>query len=175
MANITLVTGGARSGKSGYSETLAKKFTGSRAYIATSPVVDDEMAKRVALHQEQRKHDGWVTIEEEVDLIGAIRQASSFDTILVDCLTLWINNLIFHSETKLSEADIKQQCIELEDACAEYSGNIIFVINEVGMGIVPDNPLARQFRDLSGRCSQTIAGFADSVILMSCGLPLTLK
>ena len=98
MANVILVTGGARSGKSAYSETLAKSFNGSRVYIATCPVMDEEMARRVERHQQQRKNDGWTTVEEERDLSGVIRQSVHYDTILVDCLTLWINNLMYYAE-----------------------------------------------------------------------------
>jgi adenosylcobinamide kinase/adenosylcobinamide-phosphate guanylyltransferase len=178
MANVILISGGARSGKSSYSEALARSFPGPRAYIATAPVFDDEMAARVERHQRQRHNDGWDTIEEKIDLAGAIGKASDYDTILVDCLTLWINNLLYEAEQKgreISEDDMAAKCAQLKKVCAEFDGNIIFVINEVGMGIVPDNPLARKFRDLSGRCSQSIAKFADSVILISCGIPLTLK
>jgi adenosylcobinamide kinase/adenosylcobinamide-phosphate guanylyltransferase len=178
MANIILVTGGARSGKSAYSETLAKSFGGSMAYIATCPVMDAEMARRVERHRQQRKNDGWTTIEEEINLAGAIRQAVQYDTILVDCLTLWVNNLMYHAERSggtVSEEQMIEICAELKCACMEHLGNIIFVINEVGMGIVPDNAQARLFRDLSGRCSQAIAGFAAKVVLVACGIPLTLK
>ena len=174
MANVILITGGARSGKSAYSEALAKSFPSPRAYIATAPVFDDEMAKRVARHKQQRKNDGWDTIEEEIELFEAIKKADAYDTILVDCLTLWINNLLYKDQN-ISEDDMIAKCARLKKVCAEFDGNIIFVINEVGMGIVPDNPLSRTFRDLSGRCSQSIAKFANQVVLISCGIPLTLK
>jgi adenosylcobinamide kinase/adenosylcobinamide-phosphate guanylyltransferase len=178
MANVILVSGGVRSGKSAYSETLAKSFPAPRAYIATAPVFDDEMQKRVARHQQQRKNDGWDTIEEEINLFEAIKKADAYDTILVDCLTLWINNLLYAAEQKgqhVSEDDMIAKCAQLKNICAEFDGNIIFVINEVGMGIVPDNPLSRTFRDLSGRCSQGVAKFANKVVLVSCGIPLILK
>ena len=174
MANVILVTGGARSGKSAYSEKLAKSFPAPRAYIATAPVFDDEMAVRVARHKEQRKYDGWDTIEEEINLFEAIKKADAYDTVLVDCLTLWINNLLYKYE-KMNEDDMIAKCVQLKKVCAEFDGNIIFVINEVGMGIVPDNPLSRAFRDLSGRCSQSVAKFANRVVLISCGIPLVLK
>lgn len=178
MANVILITGGARSGKSSYSEALARSFPGPRAYLATAPVFDAEMAARVERHRRQRQSDGWDTIEEETDLAGAIEKASNYDTILVDCLTLWINNLLYEAERKgreISEDDMAARCAQLKKVCAGFDGNIIFVSNEVGMGIVPDNPLARRFRDLSGRCSQSIAKFADRVILLACGIPLILK
>ena len=178
MANVILISGGARSGKSSYSEALAAGFPGPRAYIATAPVFDDEMAARVERHKLQRKNAGWDTIEEEINLAAAIEKASGYDTILVDCLTLWINNLLYEADKKgreISEDDISAKCAQLKKICAGFDGNIIFVINEVGMGIVPDNPAARKFRDLSGRCSQSIAKFADRVVLVSCGIPLILK
>ena len=178
MADIILVTGGARSGKSAYSETLAKSFSGSMAYIATCPIMDEEMARRVERHRQQRKNDGWITIEEELDLAGVIRQSAQYDTILVDCLTLWINNLMYHAERAgdwVSEERMMEICADLKLACMAHPGNIIFVINEVGLGIVPDNAQARLFRDLSGRCSQEIAGFAAKVALVACGIPLILK
>jgi adenosylcobinamide kinase/adenosylcobinamide-phosphate guanylyltransferase len=178
MANIILVTGGARSGKSAYSENLAKSFGGSKAYIATCPVMDAEMARRVEHHRQRRKNDGWTTIEEEINLSGAIRKAAEYDTILVDCLTLWINNLMYRAERAgeaVSEDRMLEICAELKCACMEHAGNIIFVTNEVGLGIVPDNAQARLFRDLSGRCSQEIAAFAAKVVLVACGIPLTLK
>ncbi len=178
MANVILVTGGARSGKSAYAETLAKSFPGPRVYIATAPVFDGEMAERGARHKQQRKDDGWDTIEEEINLFDAVEKAGAYDTILVDCLTLWISNLLYAAEKKeqqVNEDDMIAKCAQLEKVCADFDGNIIFVINEVGMGIVPDNPLSRTFRDISGRCSQTVAKFADRVVLVSCGIPLMLK
>ncbi len=178
MAEVYLITGGARSGKSAYSENLALQFTAPKKYIATAPVLDAEMADRVKHHQMRRAGAGWKTVEEELDLATAVRQMDSGDTVLVDCLTLWINNLMYRAEQekrRLAEADIIDLCAELELACSEHRGVIIFVINEVGLGIVPDNPASRNFRDLSGRCAQTIAGFANHVTLVACGLPVRLK
>jgi adenosylcobinamide kinase/adenosylcobinamide-phosphate guanylyltransferase len=140
--------------------------------------MDEEMARRVERHQQQRKNDGWTTIEEELDLAGMIRQSVQYDTVLVDCLTLWINNLMHYAERAggaISEERMLEICEKLKLACMAHSGNIIFVINEVGLGIVPDNPQSRLFRDLSGRCSQEIARFAAKVTLVTCGNPLVLK
>lgn len=179
MRRVILVTGGARSGKSVFSETLAKEAGLRMAYIATAPVMDGEMAERVAKHRERRAAEGWTTIEEQTRLSEAISACSGkFDVILVDCLTLWINNLLYHAEqnkSELAEADMAHLCSELESACSAFGGTVIFVINEVGLGIVPDNPLSRRFRDLSGRCSQSVAKWADHVVLVCCGLPLYLK
>ncbi|QSH41816.1 bifunctional adenosylcobinamide kinase/adenosylcobinamide-phosphate guanylyltransferase [Lentisphaerota bacterium ZTH] len=178
MAEVYLITGGARSGKSAYSERLAQELSAPRNYIATAPVLDAEMRDRVKHHQMLRAGANWHTIEEQLDIAAAIQQVKSGETILVDCLTLWINNLMFAAERasqQLEESDIIELCRELQQVCGAHCGRIIFVINEVGLGIVPDNPASRKFRDLSGRCSQAIAGFADHVILVACGLPLKLK
>lgn len=175
MAQVVLVTGGARSGKSSFAETLAKTSGVSKAYLATAPVLDEEMAARVAKHRELRSGDGWTTVEEPFDLAGAINRCSgSYDVVLIDCLTLWINNLLYRDE-QTDEAAVKRLCDELKNACDRFDGTVVMVINEVGLGIVPDNPLSRRFRDLSGRCSQSIAAWADRVFLICCGLPLQLK
>lgn len=178
MAEVFLITGGARSGKSAYAETLASALPGTKAYIATCPVLDDEMAERIARHRENRRHDGWFTIEEQINLSSVIEQNTRYNTILVDCLTLWLNNLMYHAgeqHRELTEPYIVALCAELQKACGAHPGRIIFVINEVGLGIVPDNAVARRFRDLSGRCSQVVAAFADHVTFVSCGIPLQLK
>ncbi len=178
MAEIILVTGGCRSGKSNYAERKACEISGNKLYIATAPVLDSEMAERVAKHRENRKHAGWITIEEETDLCSVFQNNSDFDIFLVDCLTLWINNMMFHCEKTnhpINEEYISKKIHEILRVLTTISGRIIFVINEVGMGVVPENHLARLFRDLSGRCAQIIAQNATEVILMSCGLPLKLK
>jgi adenosylcobinamide kinase/adenosylcobinamide-phosphate guanylyltransferase len=178
MAKVFLITGGARSGKSHYAEKIAKTLSEPKVYIATCPVIDDEMRKRVTKHQEQRQQDNWTTIEEQINLVNVIHTNPANSTILVDCLTLWINNLMYQADCcnkDINESDIVTLCSDLHEACNRHNGNIIFVINEVGMGIVPDNAAARRFRDLSGRCAQSIAAFADHVTLVSCGIPLHLK
>lgn len=178
MAVITLVTGGVRSGKSAWAEKIARSRPGPRAYIATCPVIDAETAGRAARHRELRASDKWVTFEEETDLPAAIRRAAGHDTVLVECLTLWVNNLMWQAEQRsgqLLESDIVRSCEEVLEACAEHPGHIIMVINEVGLGIMPDNAAARKFCDLSGRCAQTIAAAAENVIFTACGLPLALK
>ncbi len=178
MAQITLITGGVRSGKSGYAEKIARALPGRRAYLATSPVIDEEMSHRVARHKEQRANDNWITIEEETKIAKVIAESHDFDIILLECLGLWINNLMWQAsmrEGKLLESDIVNYCHKLKEACLNHPGHIILVTNEVGLGIIPENQQARLFGDLTGRCNQTIAAFADNVILMSCGLPLLLK
>ena len=178
MGQIILITGGSRSGKSAYAQRVAEALPGPRAFVATCPIIDDEMSERVRKHQEARQHSDWVTVEEPVDLCGVVRSARDCQVLLVDCLTLWINNLL-HEASKngntISEADIAEQCRELLVACKQYPGTILFVTNEIGMGIVPETPLCRLYRDLVGRCNQLIAESSDRVVLLVSGQPLEIK
>ncbi len=177
---ITLVLGGARSGKSVYAETLALSRPGPRYYLATAEVYDSEMAERVRVHQQRRGEGvggpipvagGWITVEEPLDLAGALRRhgAAPGVTVLVDCLTLWLSNLM------AGERDIDAETAGLLAACDGLGGFVIFVASEVGLGIVPDNALARAFRDHAGRLNQAVAARADRVVFVAAGLPLTLK
>jgi adenosylcobinamide kinase/adenosylcobinamide-phosphate guanylyltransferase len=178
MAQIILITGGSRSGKSTYAQTLAESIPGSRTYIATCPPLDEEMAARIKKHRAQRQASLWQTLEETVDLAGALLKTRKSRVRLLDCLTLWINNLLYEAEKQgreITEDDMLERCTHLLTACKELPGTVIFVTNEVGMGIVPDNPLARHYRDLAGRCNQIMAAGADRVILMVSGLPLNMK
>ena len=178
MAKVVLVTGGSRSGKSSYAQRLAEAMDGPRAFLATCPVVDDEMDARIRKHRDARSEADWDTIEETIDLAGAIRNACKYSVVLVDCLTLWINNLMYDSEQKgeqVTESDIVRTCENILDACSSRSGTVIFVTSEVGMGIVPGDPVSRRYRDLVGTCSQAIAAAADSVTLVVCGIPMQLK
>jgi adenosylcobinamide kinase/adenosylcobinamide-phosphate guanylyltransferase len=178
MARIHLITGGGRSGKSSYAQRLAESLPGPRAYIATSPIIDDEMAERVRKHQQARSGGGWETIEEPVDLAGAVRRAGAFRVLLVDCLTLWANNLLYETEKQggtFTEEEMAGRCRELIDACGTFPGEILLVTNELGMGIIPENKLARQFRDVAGRMNQLVATAADRVTLMVSGIILPLK
>ena len=178
MAKVILITGGTRSGKSAYAQALAESVSGIRTYIATCPVIDEEMEKRIRKHREARRVSAWRTIEETKDLTGALKKARESQVILVDCLTLWINNLMYEAESQgrdITEEDIALLCREVIEVCDDLPGIIIFVTNEVGMGIVPENPASRLFRDLTGRCNQIIADRADAVTFMISGLPMNIK
>jgi len=178
MAHLIYISGGCRSGKSNYAQKLAESLPGKRAYLATCPPIDKEMEKRIALHQQQRRSRKWETIEVPLNLTAAIQQAGGFDVLLVDCLTLWINNLLFEAEQRgesLTEQTISSRCQELVSVCRKTNQTIIFVTNELGMGLVPADPVGRQYRDCLGRCNQIIAEQADKAIFMVSGLPLILK
>ena len=178
MARIVLVTGGSRSGKSAHAQRLAESLPGRRVFVATCPALDGETRERIRRHQEARARADWHTIEETADLAEALTTADGFDVVLVDCLTLWIGNRMHEAETRggeVTEDAIALRCGEILEAARRRKGTVIFVTNEVGMGIVPDNAMARRFRDLAGRCNQTMAAGADEVLLLTCGIPLTLK
>lgn len=178
MAEITLISGGCRSGKSAYAQQLAESLPPTRLYVATSPVTDDEMERRIELHRQARRDRGWETIEEQLDLTGVFRSHAEHNVLLVDCVTLWINNLMYDAERRslqITEDDVAERCGPMLDAARACRGNVIFVTNEVGWGIVPENALARRYRDLVGRANQIIAARADAVTLVCCGIPMHLK
>lgn len=167
--NSLLVLGGARSGKSRYAQGRAEAQPGELVYLATAQAFDDEMRERIALHRADRGAR-WSTVEAPLDLADMITACSTPDNVvLVDCLTLWASNLM------LAERDTAAATAGLVRAVAAARGPIILVANEVGLGIVPDNALARRFRDLAGEINQAVAGTADSVIFVAAGLPLVLK
>lgn len=179
MAKIILITGGARSGKSSYALERAELLSTKRLFVATCPKVDGEMSERVRRHQNERNGRGWVTIETETDLTAVLANRNEeFDVILIDCITLWVNNVLFNKERMGAAVDdyyIRELCKKWLEAATNFAGTVICVTNEVGLGIVPDNPLARKYRDLVGTCNQLIGKKADEVILVSCGIPLVLK
>ena len=178
MGKIILITGGARSGKSDYALQKAETYVQNRCFIATCPVIDSEMDDRIKRHKAQRSDRNWQTIEEEIELEKIIFSNSQYRVFLVDCLTLWINNLLYRKKQQghtLSEETMAILCTSLIKTIKQQSADVIFVTNEVGMGIVPNNPMARLYRDLIGRCNRLIATAADEVFLLSCGIPLCLK
>ena len=164
----TLVLGGARSGKSRYAEAVAMAAQPPWLYVATAQSADDEMAARIAEHR-SRRGERWQTVEAPLDLAGTLAAAPMAATVLVDCLTLWLANLMFKDRDV--EADIQR----LEQVMAARQAPLVLVSNEVGFGIVPENALARRFRDLQGRLNQRIAARADRVVLMVVGLPMFVK
>ncbi|MCF6199668.1 MAG: bifunctional adenosylcobinamide kinase/adenosylcobinamide-phosphate guanylyltransferase [Hyphomicrobiaceae bacterium] len=165
---LTFLLGGARSGKSLHAETLISALPAPWIYIATAQAFDDEMSARIKKHQMRRKN-GWQTIETPLDLAKALQQVPAGAPILVDCLTLWLSNHI------LRECDLAHECDALLIALQKPRGPWFVVANETGMGIVPENALARRFRDAAGMLNQKVAALADEVILMTAGLPIQLK
>ncbi|MFA7585909.1 MAG: bifunctional adenosylcobinamide kinase/adenosylcobinamide-phosphate guanylyltransferase [Novosphingobium sp.] len=164
-----LVLGGARSGKSRLAQDRIEAHGGRLAYIATAQALDDEMAQRISRHREDRGRR-WHTIEAPLDLPRAIGEvARSADAVLVDCLTLWLSNLI------LAERSVAAATDQLLAAILACGKPLAMVSNEVGYDIVPDNALARRFRDEAGRLNQKVAQVADEVVLTVAGLPLRLK
>jgi adenosylcobinamide kinase/adenosylcobinamide-phosphate guanylyltransferase len=162
---ITLVLGGARAGKSSYAMTLL----GGGVFVATAEAGDAEMAERIAAHRAERG-TAWATIEEPLDLPEVLqRHADDARPLLVDCLTLWLSNLMHQGR------DIDRATGELLAALDARAGETVFVANEVGLGIVPDNALARRFRDAQGTLNRRIAERAERVVFMAAGLPMRLK
>lgn len=176
MNRIVLVTGGARSGKSSFAEKRVLVFGTKYVYVATAPVLDEEMKKRVEHHKAKRSGDGWITIEEPLDLCRALSEAEHMgaDAVLVDCLTLWINNLLYE-DADFNESKMAASVKKLLESLKIFPGLVVLVTNEVGFGIVPDTPLGRVFRDCSGRCGQLIAAEADEVWFCVCGIPQKIK
>jgi adenosylcobinamide kinase/adenosylcobinamide-phosphate guanylyltransferase len=164
---LTLVIGGARSGKSAHAERLIGELSRPWTYIATAQEFDDEMRERIALHQ-ARRDQRWRTIDAPLALAAALEGAGE-GPVLVDCLTLWLTNHM------LAEHDLGAECRRLVERLAQPQGAWVVVSNEVGMGIVPDNALARRFRDEAGRLNQQVAAIADRVVLMVAGIPIEVK
>lgn len=166
-AELTLVLGGARSGKSRLAEALVTALPGPWVYIATAQAFDAEMVQRIAHHRASRV-PGWETVEAPLDLPDAI-DAAAGRPVLVDCLTLWVSNLL------LADRGIAAATADLTAALARATAPVVLVGNEVGLGIVPDNALARRFRDEAGRLHQHLAARADRVVFTVAGLPLAVK
>jgi adenosylcobinamide kinase/adenosylcobinamide-phosphate guanylyltransferase len=165
----TLVLGGARSGKSVFAEQLVRDSGFARIYLATATAEDDEMRSRITHHRD-RRGDGWVTVEEPLALVDALtREATHGRAVLVDCLTLWLSNLMFAERDPEIEARRLTRFLEV----AKYP--IVLVSNEVGLGLVPETPLGRKFRDAQGRLNQIVAATVPNVVFIAAGLPLWLK
>ncbi len=166
LPRLTLVLGGARSGKSRHAETLVMTTPSPWLYVATAQSFDGEMRARIAEHR-ARRDERWQTIDAPLGLAGAI--ASLQHPALVDCLTLWLSNVM------LDVRDVEAASFDLVAALQAAPGPLVVVSNEVGLGIVPETPLGRRFRDAQGRLNQQVAAIADRVVLMAAGLPLVLK
>lgn len=165
---IILITGGARSGKSVRAEALALEFSGRPIYIATAEPFDAEMRTRIAVHR-ARRTDIWDELEVPLDLVGALNQTDGKGVRLVDCLTLWLSNLMHDNR------DLATTATELAATLEKQTSPVILVTNEVGLGIVPDNALARAYRDAAGILNQTVARIADNVEFVVAGLPMKIK
>ncbi len=171
--SVTLILGGARSGKSAYAEGLVERHAaatgGPQVYLATAEAGDDEMAARIAVHR-ARRGNRWTTVEEPMALADALARADApGSAVLVDCLTLWVSNLMAEGR------DVAAESTRLVDSLDGLDGAVVLVANEVGLGVVPDNAMAREFRDHAGRLNQTIAARAGRVVFMAAGLALALK
>ena len=165
---IILITGGARSGKSLRAESRARSFPGQPVYIATAEALDGEMHERIARHQARRGND-WIDREAPLALVEALDATDGAGARLVDCLTLWLSNLMH------ANRDCSHEAATLAEALGRQNSPVVLVTNEVGLGIVPDNALARAFRDAAGLLNQMIAGVADEVEFVVAGLPMRLK
>jgi adenosylcobinamide kinase / adenosylcobinamide-phosphate guanylyltransferase len=166
IPRLTLVLGGARSGKSRHAEALIMRAGPPWTYVATAEALDEEMRARIS-HHRARRDANWQTLDAPLDLAGVIRSVTR--PTLIDCLTLWLSNVM------LAERDVEAESAGLLAALSSAPGPLVAVSNEVGLGLVPETPLGRAFRDAQGRLNQRVAAAADRVIFMAAGLPLNLK
>ncbi len=172
MGKKTLITGGCRSGKSRHALKLAGDIPGEKIYVATAEALDSEMAERIAKHKRERG-EVWETFEEPRELVKVFKQLECrVGVLILDCLTLWISNRLIQDGTQEFILDEARQLI---DQCEKMQCEMIFVTNEVGAGIVPENKLARDFRDIAGEVNQRIAEQCDEVIHMVSGIPVNIK
>ena len=174
-----LVTGGARSGKSGFAERLTLKLAGKAIYVATGQAFDGEMEARIALHRQQRSEgEGkWETLEEPLRLAALLERLSgSGQAVLVDCLTLWLSNVLLGVEERPDRQQlVEDELEELVRSVASFQDTLILVTNEVGDGIVPEYSLGRLYRDLAGRMNAALARQCEQVFLVTAGIPVELK
>jgi adenosylcobinamide kinase/adenosylcobinamide-phosphate guanylyltransferase len=166
---ITFILGGSRSGKSSFALERASMISGTRAFIATAQAFDDEMKERIERHKLERSPE-WITFEEHVALPSLIRSMrSGYDVVLIDCLTLWLSNLM------MNNADVEAEIESFLSAAIACHASLFVVSNEVGMGIVPENALARKFRDFAGTLNRRMADIADEVYLVTAGIATKIK
>lgn len=166
---LTLVIGGARSGKSRYAEDIVRELSPPWFYVATAEALDDEMRERIA-HHRKRRDERWKVVDAPRDLPETVQRfVEARQPLLVDCLTLWLSNCL------IADLDPDEVTDRLVAALEKAPGPVVLVTNEVGLGVVPDTPLGRRFRDAQGRLNQRVAGIADRVVMMVAGLPLTVK
>ncbi len=168
LPKLSLVLGGAASGKSAFAENLVQATELRQIYVATAQVYDDEMADKVARHRDQRG-EHWTTIEEPIEVAKALDTVTNDAAVLIDCATLWLTNLV------IGEHNVPQRTAALLAAIDACPAPIVIVSNEVGQGIVPDNALSRRFRNAQGQLNQQIAAKADLVVVVMAGLPMVLK
>ncbi|HEY9038706.1 MAG TPA: bifunctional adenosylcobinamide kinase/adenosylcobinamide-phosphate guanylyltransferase [Roseovarius sp.] len=169
LPSLTLVLGGAASGKSGFAEGLVRRASNRRLYLATAEAHDDEMRSQIARHRQARAADGWDTVEAPMDLGPALAAASADQAVLLDCATLWLSNHM------LSDSEMAAAEVALFAALATCAAPVVVVSNEVGLSVVPDNALARRFQRAQGTLNQSLAARAGLVVLVAAGLPMTLK
>ena len=176
-ARHVMVTGGVRSGKSRYAEEMAAKLGGKVTYLATAQALDAEMGERIKKHRQRRPND-WKTIEEPLEIITVLSGCQKGDTVLLDCLILYLTNLFTKYEgmsIAVQEQIIDEKIVDLGETVRQSEANIIIVTNEIGWGVVPDNSLARRFRDMAGKANQRLAEVCDEVYMMVSGLPVRIK
>ncbi len=173
---ITFVIGGARSGKSSFVLDEVSKLEGTRAYIATGEALDDEMQDRIRKHKEDRGPE-WTTYEEPVEIVNILSDIKDkYSAVVIDCLTLWLSNIMLqHQDTTVQVNSLLQTLESLNSSNSSNGLNLYIVSNELGMGIVPENAMAREFRDLTGFLNQKVAAIADEVYLVTAGIPMKIK
>jgi adenosylcobinamide kinase/adenosylcobinamide-phosphate guanylyltransferase len=171
---LVLILGGVRSGKSRYAQQLASDIGNRVLFLATAEAGDDEMKRRIARHKSSRP-ESWRTIEEQMDIAGVLRKnATRADAVIIDCITVWLSNMLMHNK-KLNEKEMTVGIDRLIDIYTQGDATYIIVSGEVGMGIVPEHPLGRIFRDYLGLANQHLAAKADRVVLMVAGIPVDVK
>lgn len=173
MAKIILVSGGCRSGKSGHAQRYCESLEGKKLFLATAPVLNEEMKHRVEKHQAMRDPNIWETVEEEFNLAG-IFSSTKHDVILIDCITFWIDNVIYKSPG-VKEEDMAPFLEKTFFALDKFNGTAVFVTNEIGFGTLPEDPRTRKFRDLVGLANALVAKRASNVVLLVSGIPMFIK